>query len=115
MCSAYSYLENEYQHFMFLTTNNEVIVSLKSPWPPVMVFHRKRAVWASASRLLLPLVSSVLGNKTTISCLSVQQSKLLHPRCCERHVALLPSASCNSAIVSSTAPLGDSFDCCPVF
>ena len=46
---------------MFLTTNNEVIGSLKSP--PAMVFHRKRTVRASASRLLLSLVSSYLGKK----------------------------------------------------
>ena len=57
---------------MFLTTNNEVIWSLKST--PAMVFHRERTLRASASRLLLPFVSSNLGNKTTISYLSVLAS-----------------------------------------
>ena len=57
---------------MFLTTNNEVIGSLKSQ---PMVFCRKQTVRASALRWLLPFVSSELGNKTTISYFSVQQSK----------------------------------------
>ena len=46
---------------MFLTTNNEVIGSLKSP--PAMVFRRKLTVCPPASRLLLPFVSSELGKK----------------------------------------------------
>ena len=91
---------------MFLTANNEDIGSLKSP--PAMVFRCKRTVRTSASRLLLPFVSSELGNKTTISYLSVQQSKLSHPPCCGWPNALLPS-------VPSGQPQhikGDSFDCC---
>ena len=44
---------------MFLTTNNEVIGSLKSP--SAMVFRRKLTVCPPASRLLLPFVSSELG------------------------------------------------------
>ena len=64
---------------MFLTTNNKVIGSLKSK--AAMVFCRKQTIGASVSRLLLPFVSSELGNKTTISYLSVQKSKLSHPRC----------------------------------
>ena len=57
-----------------------------------MVFRRKRTVFASASHFLLPFVSSELGSKITISYLSVQQSKLSHPRCCGWPDALLPSA-----------------------
>ena len=41
-----------------------------------MVFHCKQNVCASASHLLLPFVSFELGNKTAISYLSAQQSKL---------------------------------------
>ena len=50
---------------MFLTTNNKVIVGLKSP--SAMVFHRKQTVCASALHFLLPFVSSEWGYKTTIS------------------------------------------------
>ena len=46
---------------MFLTTNNEVIGSLKSP--PAMVFRNKLTIRAPASRSLLPFVSSELGKK----------------------------------------------------
>ena len=46
---------------MFLTTNNEIIVSLKSP--PTMGFR---------SRIMLLFVSSELGYKTTLLYLSVR-------------------------------------------
>ena len=55
-----------------------------------MFFRRKQTVRASATRLSLPFVSSELGNKTIISYLSMQQSKLSHPLCCGWPVTLLP-------------------------
>ena len=69
-------------------------------WPQttkLLGVERAHPPWSSVenepfARLLLPFVSSELGNKTTNSYLSVQQSNVSHPRCCGWPDALLPSA-----------------------
>ena len=92
---------------MFLATNNESIGSLKSP---SAMTNRTRISIA----LILPFVSSELGNKTTISYLSVQQSKLSPLGAVDdlMHCCPLPSASGNSASDHPQHLVGDSFDCC---
>ena len=68
----------------------------------------------SAWRLLLPFVSSKLGNKTTISNLSVQQSKLSPLGAVDdpMHRCPGPSASGNSASGHPQHLVGDSYYCC---
>ena len=57
-----------------------------------MVFSRKPNIPASASRLLSTFVSSELGNRVTISYLSVKQSKLSPRGAVDYPVALLHAA-----------------------
>ena len=88
-CSTRLNLENEYPHFMFLTINNEVIWSLKSP------NH------ASCPPLLLNVSGHERTNRTRISVAHHVTDLIFYniTRCYGKHVAVLAVAVATGDII----------------
>ena len=116
-------LPNNVRRHLYLFTSFNVTFSADDVVPPQAQNLRTR-------HILFPFVCSELGNKTTIVYLShayiiffhvltwvilfLCNSQTITTRCCEWPDALLPSVLGlgQQCIGSSTAPRGDSFDCC---